>query len=370
MYTLLLMRHAESRWNTLKNRATGETERPLFLPSFTDTPLTPYGRLQSVVARRFLRRRYGQIEYAEASDTRRAMESLGLMLPEVLAGSGKACASINPRHQEMMVCQVMDILGSCRNGLMMGYPPEAAAYLKFTFQVYDRFTQALHAQGSACPTPFNFSGNFLVFLHFTKQYPKEFWNILKDPGWHPEPHHGRYWAAAKDGVERLWAEDGSRRTAGSLDALRVSFEDGLDLRVRKDGDGFDVGIERSHIVPTMDRFIRLGGWLEEKLGSRTALVIMHAKRIVGMRIATEFFDTDELGLLEAADLDFPQNASIVEYEIDGTYFWKRVGEPYFLPDGLVYLGDRKVGFRLEPDEVPELCREAGVEPEEIADRLR
>lgn len=363
---LIVARHPQSYWNVVKNASIKDGTRSLLLPGYSDTGLTAFGKVQAYLLGRHLRERFGRINFYFHSTLMRTLEATLIMQKRSgLVDRKRACFNgvmdfIDELNDNMAVIgaakRIAESIRTSRQDIRAVLDSYSlfGSYLAFTM-MFCRNNEGLAIEMLSSPHTveafIHFAANFRDYLDRIRR-----WCVT-----------GTLEADEEVCLDRLlrYAIDKESKTSCSRIGfpIRIPLQDDHALAFVFDDKEPHVAVQRVQYYSPMGS---LETFLKERLFNQdrlvwprpddTVLLLGHAKRIIRIRQILEGFDETEFNrLLKAQGTDFPQNVSLTVYE-NREYCWRRLGEPFALPDKIVSLGARDLGLRLGPKELSTICR--------------
>ncbi|MFA4955232.1 MAG: histidine phosphatase family protein [Patescibacteria group bacterium] len=394
---LIVVRHPESEWNVVKNAAVESGAKPLLLPGYSNTGLTPFGKVQAYLLGRFLRNTLGPLKNFVISDTIRADQALDVMVRDAhLAGPGgwvRAGTSLlmDPLFNELKKQTVLIEAEAIYRAAISKDPHDAHKKACEIFASYFLFTLKLYAKPEIVAKLLRAEENLEGYAHFTANFPDYQERIASWSSRDFQPDEAaclnkiresvlasRKCPSCHRGPADSPPEPGETRCPCDMSHpfapiyLELQDNHGLGFVLLPDGRVRCFPYETGDPLGQIKEFF--GKWLLST-GRYTRrgpiiLLISHAKRIVRMRQNLEGFDEQTAQqLLKAQGTDFPQNVSLTVYRSAKAGKWRKVGSPYMLPENIVSLGGRKLGLTISPRRLKAICQRLGVDERQVRPHL-
>lgn len=393
-----LLRHGECYGNLDKIKELEGGPKRSFLPGYKDTSLTDRGKIQTYAAGEYINELSGgQIDGVVSSKLIRAREtawSLSLALSLVTDGIPQ-----DIRLNEIEKCPILNLAKIIKDDLRSKLDPEG-----YEMPCVHTFSDGKELEFLSAPARealVKIRASYALFKtwlfgddyadayidHFENQVMIAFRLFV---GKHPgilEGNLPRENADLREYRAAILSWLKSQRTSGALSGfswrLRLSFASPRTMdpgMIYLDcGDSWLLGFSRDHKECTLS-CIRDGGRMEEfaiemgyfhSHGGKNIVFVTHAKRLIRQR---RYFENlgqnvfDELN--RAQDLAFPQNASVTVYDYDNqNETYTLIGEPYQIPDKLIYAGKRRVGFQMLGTEFGDICSKLKLDPNKVYDPM-
>jgi hypothetical protein len=371
---LLLMRHPQSKWNVVKNRMARNGKQPIYYPGYSDTDLTALGKVEACLAGDYLYRRYGKIGRFVRSHTKRTDQAENIIVwKSKMASLKKMQGVVLEQMCEISTRKMTELFRDLIEAIEED--PKSSKTVKLIKKLYLEylgFVFLLYPNDEEKRWRMLFNQNTAEAFLFFKIHLVDFVVESDDAS----EARKAYLAMTKyfDKWRRICEKSFVRGdrfdnkqfiTFYVTDDMRISlffgFEDGdvkVGIDVQSVSEFYSTAVE--HLSKTLfeDTYYDYCG--------DTVLVIAHAKRIVHLRQALEGFGKDKLKFLLAAEgTEFPQNVSMVEYE-NCNNVWQRVGDPYFLPEGIVSLGGRDLGLNISHQRLSAICKKLDIAYKDVS----